>query len=50
MGFFFFFSIWICICGEINWFEALLGLLGMRDNWASSTFMDNSLGTFRDKG
>ena len=34
--------------------EALLhvhvGVLGIRDNWASSAFRDNSLGTFRDKG
>ena len=30
--------------------EALLGVLGIRDNWASSTFRDNSFGTFRDKG
>ena len=30
--------------------EALLGVLGVRDNWASSTFRDKSLGTFRDKG
>ena len=30
--------------------EALLGVLGIRDNWPSSTLRDNSLGTFRDKG
>ena len=30
--------------------EALLGVLARRDNWESSTFRDNSLGIFRDKG
>ena len=31
-------------------FETLLGVLGIRDNWTGSTFRDNALGTFRDKG